>query len=70
MHKVDVKCFICGTKYKGVPFDDCPYCGWGNSDFSEDFDEEDIEPFNMISAKEAKENLKRGLNVYGEPLNK
>ena len=66
----NVKCPICGTLIDDDSYTDCPYCGWGYTGAEEAFEDDEREPWNLMSKGEAKELLKKGLNVWGEPLPK
>ena len=65
-----ITCKICEKKRKDEIYSACPYCGWGFSDFEDLVSEDEKEPYNLISIKEAKALLARGLNIWGEPLPK
>lgn len=65
-----VNCPICDTLMDDDIYTDCPYCGWGYTSFENLYEEDEIEPWNKMSKKEAKELLKSGKNVWGEPLPK
>ena len=68
MVKDHIKCHICGTEYEGEVFDECPYCQWGYTDIEKLQEEDEVDGFNCISAKEARELVKNGLTIFGDPL--
>lgn len=65
-----VKCPICGTLIDDDSYTDCPYCGWGYTGVEDIYEEDEIEDWNLMSKKEAKELLKSGKDVWGKPLPK
>ena len=65
-----VKCPICGTSFEGGAFDCCPQCDWCYQGFENQLDENEVDELNHISIAQAKENLSKGLNIWGEPLPK
>ena len=67
--KYSVKCPICGTVFEGGAFDDCPLCDW-TYEYDDYSGEEDEIGINPVSYNKAKENFKKGLNVWGKPLKK
>lgn len=61
-------CPVCGTEFEGESFvEECPYCDWV-LDYSES--EEEYSSTNYTTIKYAKENVAKGLNIWGEPLPK
>ena len=67
-----VKCPICGTE---LDVDDslvdfCPYCDWTYLGWERELDPDDKDNINHISIRQAKENVSKGLNIWGEPLPK
>lgn len=68
---VKLTCCICGINYKGEYDDPCPKCGWANSGIEEQlFAEEEIDAYNCTSRAEAKRNLAKGLDKWGDPIKK
>lgn len=65
-----VICPICGKRFEGGAFDNCPHCDWCYQGFESELDENEIDELNHISITKAKENLAKGLNIWGEPLQK
>ena len=67
-----VKCPICGTELDGDDslVDFCPYCDWTYLGWERELDPDDKDNINHISIRQAKENLSKGLNIWGEPLPK
>ena len=70
MNMSKVNCPICNTEMEDEIFTDCPYCEWGYTGCESAFEEDEEEPFNRMTKQEAKKLLKKGLNVFGEPLPK
>ena len=66
--KIKTKCPICGTEFEGGIADECPYCDWLYLGQDDDIDDPDTG--NPLTVRQAKENLKKGLNIWGEPLPK
>lgn len=65
-----VKCPICGTEFEGGTFDDCSYCDWTYLGYEAELEEDEIDSANPITVKQAKENLAKGLDIWGRPLPK
>ena len=65
-----VKCPICGTEIDDVTYEDCPYCDWTYVGYEEEMEDNEIDSANPVSKYQAKENLKKGLNIWGDPLPK
>ena len=65
-----VKCPICGKEISGEQFEACEYCGWGYTDWENLYEEDEKDDYNLTSRKQAKENLAKGLNIWGDPLPK
>ena len=66
-----VKCPICGTIHEGEDLvDACPYCGWIRLGCEDKTDVNEYEEVNHTTIAKAKENLSKGLNIWGEPLPK
>lgn len=63
-------CPICGgeisSKVSDLP---CPRCWWTISGI-EDEDENEYNPTNHCTMRQAKERYKQGLDIYGDPLPK
>lgn len=68
--KQEIVCAICGNRFQGERFDDCPICEWGFTGIEKDMDEDEKDGYNGISIATAKLNFAKGLNVWGEPLKK
>ncbi len=65
------KCLICSTEFDADATDDeCPYCNWFNFIIDDDLDEDDPDTLNPITIRQAKENLAKGLDIWGKPLKK
>lgn len=65
----NIKCFICGANYEGAMFEDeCPVCDWLYTGNEIDSNPDEIDEINKISIRQAKDNYKKGLTVFGEPL--
>ena len=65
-----VKCPICGIEIEDDPYNACEFCGWGYTGDENLYEEDEKDDYNLISRKQAKENLSKGLNKWGEPLPK
>ena len=66
-----IKCPICQTEIEGKPFEMfCPKCAWGYSGTEQAYSEDEVDDYNLISRKKAKELFAKGLNKYGEPIKK
>lgn len=64
-----ITCIICGQKYDMMRNDYvCPYCGWMNT-FEMD-GEDDWNPANLMTRRQARENYRKGRDVFGDPLEK
>jgi hypothetical protein len=63
-----ITCAICKREREDKPYSDCPYCGWGDSEFEDVVEDDEIEPYNLISKNKARELLAKGLDVFGNPL--
>ena len=50
--------------------DACPYCGWIRLGCEDKTDVNEYEEVNHTTIAKAKENLAKGLNIWGEPLPK
>lgn len=66
----EIICIICGHKFKGDQFDECPICEWAFTGIDKSLEEDEIDDYNKISKAEAKRNFAKGLNIWGEPLKK
>ena len=66
------KCYICGTELDGDDslVDFCPYCDWTYLGWESELDPNDKDNVNHVSIRQAKENVSKGLNIWGEPLPK
>lgn len=73
MEKITITCPCCGTVFEGEYWDDCPYCSWNYDglEWEEDelFDDELAGP-NPVPLGKARELVKHGKDVYGDPLPK
>ena len=71
MEDLTVICPICNTKHEGEDLvDPCPYCGWVRFGCEDKTDVNEYEEVNHTTIAKAKENLAKGLNIWGEPLPK
>ena len=61
------KCYICGTEFD-VNEDICPRCQWYYLGYEHEYGENEYVSVNGMTIKQAKENYKKGLTVFGEPL--
>lgn len=70
MNKGDklVTCYICGQKFVGGSLDDCPMCDWTYLGWESEMDPDDKDTANPLSIRQAKENVKKGLDIWGNPL--
>lgn len=65
-----IKCPICGTEMIDMDFEDCPYCDWTYIGIESVCDPDESISGNPVTIRQARENVKRGLNVWGDPLPK
>lgn len=65
-----IRCPICGTEIDDMTFEDCQYCDWTYIGLEDDWDENEIHSGNPISIHQARENVKKGLDIWGDPLPK
>lgn len=65
-----VKCPICGKEIDDDPYNECPYCLGGYTGDENLYEEDEKDDYNLISRKEAKNNIAKGLSVFGDPLPK
>ena len=65
-----VKCYICGTIFDRDKSDNCPCCDWFFEGFEESENANEYDEINHTTIAQAKENLAKGLNKWGEPLPK
>ena len=70
MEDLTVRCPICKNKISGEQYYPCDYCGWVYTECEQLYDEDERDDYNLISKKEAKENLSKGLDIWGEPIKK
>lgn len=71
MDDLTVSCPICGTNHTGEDLvDPCPNCGWIRFGCEDKTDVNEYEEINHTTIAKAKENLSKGLNIWGEPLPK
>lgn len=71
MEDLTVICPICNTKHDGEDLvDPCPYCGWVRFGCEDKTDVNEYEEVNHTTIAKAKENIAKGLNIWGEPLPK
>ena len=64
----EVKCPICGTSFEGGAFDYCPRCDWCYQGIENQLDENEVDELNHISIAQAKENVSKGLDIWGDLL--
>lgn len=62
-------CYICGHEFD-VNDDICPNCQWCYLGYEEKLDENEYVSANHMTIKQAKDKYKKGLTIYGEPINK
>ena len=65
-----IKCPICEKEFQGDTFENCPYCDWCYQGFERDIEQDEYNSINHTTIAKAKENLSKGLNIWGEPLPK
>ena len=65
-----VKCYICGTEFDRDVNDECPNCDWYYEGWEDETKEDEYVSSNHTTIAKAKENLAKGLNIWGEPLPK
>lgn len=65
-----VKCPICGTEIDDMTFEDCPYCDWTYVGYEDEWDENEPLSANPVTIRQARENVKKGLDIWGDPLPK
>ena len=71
MEDLTVICPICGEKYEGESLvDPCPFCCWIRYGSEDTTDENEYDEVNHTTIAKAKENVAKGLNIWGEPLPK
>ena len=63
-----VICPVCGTEFEGGWTDDCPFCDWTYMGNEDNCDEHNSG--NPITLRQARENVRKGLNIWGDPLPK
>lgn len=70
--KNKVKCYICDTELEGDDslVDFCPYCDWTYLGWEDELNVDDEDNINHVSIRQAKENVAKGLNIWGDPLPK
>lgn len=70
--KNKVKCYICDTELEGDDslVDYCPYCDWTYLGWEDELNVDDEDNINHVSIRQAKENVAKGLNIWGDPLPK
>ena len=67
----NVKCFICGTSFKGETYvDACPRCDWIHTGEENETPMNEIDETNKISIEQAMSNYEKGLDIWGKPLKK
>lgn len=62
-----INCPICGKKIKDETYEHCLNCGWEYWGGEQFYAEDEKDDCNAISREEAKENYKKGLDVWGNP---
>lgn len=66
-----VKCPICGTEIEDMTYEDCPYCDWTYVGYEEtDMGLDELDSANPITIRQARENVAKGLDIWGDPLPK
>ena len=66
-----IKCPICDTPIEDKSFESfCSVCSWGYSGMEEFLKDDEIDDYNLMTRKKAKELFAKGLNKYGEPIKK
>lgn len=68
--KNKIKCPICGTEIEDDTYQDCPYCDWTYVGIECVLDEDEVESENGMSIRQARENVAKGLDIWGDPLPK
>lgn len=64
-------CPICNTKFDLDETDDvCPHCGWLVQGWENEIEENDPETCNPLTVRQAKDNLAKGLDIWGNPIKK
>ncbi len=68
--KKNVTCPICEKEFEGGSYDICPFCQWmyQYSDYAGEEDE--IDDANLMTYNEARNMVKQGLTIFGNPLPK
>lgn len=65
------KCYICGTEFDLDEYGDvCPRCGWYYLGWEKELNPDERDDANLTTIRKAKENYAKGLNIWGEPLEK
>ena len=65
------QCCICGSPYDTSDYYDCPICGWTNTGFEEImYAENEYDSFNGTTRAEAKAKFAKGLDMFGNPIEK
>lgn len=65
-----IKCPVCQTEIPDETHVPCPVCEWSYVGIEEVILEDEREPFNRTSLKEAKALFAKGLTKYGDPIRK
>lgn len=63
------KCYICGTEFD-INDDICPVCQWFYLGYENELNPNERVSVNTMSINQAKNNYKKGLTVFGEPIKK
>ena len=65
------ECIICGMIFDPEKrhSDVCPYCGWMDG-FDYELGEDERNPANLMTRRQARENYRKGLDRFGDPLEK
>jgi len=69
----EIICPCCGKTFRGELDDTCPHCDWwcdGVNLTDDEIWEEELKAPNPICLGEAREMVKKGLNIWGKPLKK
>ena len=71
MEDLAVICPICGKQYKGESLiNPCPICGWIRFGCENETNGNEYDEINHTTIANAKENLAKGLDIWGEPIKK
>ena len=65
-----VKCPICGVEIEDDTYHACPYCNWMYIGYESALEPDELDSANPVTIRQAKENLAKGLDIWGDPLPK